>query len=44
MLPDEWYLNAGVKMPTADTYDGYLQLENGVGMVRLLTDEVHEEL
>ena len=29
---------------TADTYDGYLQLENGVGMVRLLTDEVREAL
>ena len=41
---DEWYINAGVKMPTADTYDGYLQLENGVGMVRLLTDEVREAL
>ena len=27
-----------------ERYDGYLQLENGVGMLRLLTDEVEEEL
>ena len=27
-------------MPPAETYDGYLQLENGVGMTRLLLDEV----
>ena len=25
-------------------YDGYIQLENGVGMLRLLEDEVAEEL
>lgn len=41
---DEWYLIAGRPVPAADRYDGYLQLENGVGMVRLLTDEVEEEL
>ena len=27
-------------MPEETTYDGYLQLENGVGMVRLLKEEV----
>ena len=36
---DEWYILAGREMPEADTYDGYLQLENGVGMMRLLYDE-----
>ncbi len=41
---DEWYLNAGRPLPEEDRYDGYLQLENGVGMVRLLCDEVEEEL
>ena len=41
---DEWYLIAGRPVPAADRYDGYLQLENGVGMVRLLTDEVEEGL
>ena len=36
---DEWYLLAGEELPEADRYDGYLQLENGVGMLRLLMDE-----
>ena len=30
--------------PTEDRYDGYIQLENGVGMMRLLKDEFLEEL
>ncbi len=37
---DEWYILAGQPIPEEDTYDGYLQLENGVGMVRLLEEEV----
>ncbi|MDD2957981.1 MAG: DUF512 domain-containing protein [Lachnospiraceae bacterium] len=41
---DEWYLLAEREMPEADSYDGYLQLENGVGMMRLLQDEVSEAL
>ena len=41
---DEWYLLAEQPLPEADTYDGYLQLENGVGMVRLLGEEVTETL
>lgn len=41
---DEWYLLAGREIPPAKRYDGYLQLENGVGMLRLLMDEVEEEL
>lgn len=41
---DEWYLLAGEPLPEAERYDGYLQLENGVGMLRLLMDEVKEEL
>lgn len=41
---DEWYLLADEPLPEADRYDGYLQLENGVGMLRLLLDEVKEEL
>lgn len=36
---DEFYFLAGVEVPHEDTYDGYLQLENGVGMTRLLLDE-----
>ncbi len=36
---DEFYLMTGRDIPEADRYDGYPQIENGVGMVRLLTDE-----
>ena len=41
---DEWYILAGQEVPEEERYDGYLQLENGVGMVRLLMNEFHEEL
>ena len=39
---DEFYLCAGRPIPEAERYDGYVQLENGVGMMRLLQDEVEE--
>lgn len=39
---DEWYILAGRELPEAERYDGYLQLENGVGMVRLLWEEFTE--
>lgn len=39
---DEFYLIAGRQMPSEDTYDGYIQLENGVGMLRLLSEEVKD--
>ena len=41
---DEWYILAEQPFPPAEQYDGYLQLENGVGMMRLLLDEVKEEI
>ena len=41
---DEWYILAGKDMPDDESYDGYLQLENGVGMVRLMLDEFEEAL
>ena len=41
---DEWYILAEEPIPLADNYDGYLQYENGVGMVRLLIDEYNEAL
>lgn len=37
---DEWYILAEQELPEESTYDGYLQLENGVGMLRLLLNEV----
>lgn len=36
---DEFYLLAEQPFPEEDNYDGYVQLENGVGMSRLLIDE-----
>mgnify|MGYP001771475614 CR=1 FL=1 len=36
---DEWYLLAEEEIPEEERYDGYLQLENGVGMWRLFHDE-----
>ena len=39
---DEWYLLAEEEVPEAKRYDGYIQLENGVGMLRLLFDEFQE--
>lgn len=40
---DEWYLLAEEDVPEEERYDGYLQLENGVGMLRLLFNEFAEE-
>lgn len=39
---DEWYILAGRDFPEEERYDGYLQLENGVGMCRLLKEEFYE--
>lgn len=36
---DEWYILAGRELPEEDRYDGYLQIENGVGMVRSMLTE-----
>ena len=41
---DEWYILAGRPLPEADNYDGFIQLENGVGMLRLLKEEVLDAL
>jgi len=41
---DEWYILADREMPDEDSYDGYLQLENGVGMLRLMMTEFEEAL
>nr|MCR5269330.1 DUF512 domain-containing protein [Lachnospiraceae bacterium] len=41
---DEFYLLAGWEIPSADTYDGYLQIENGVGMLRSFLDEFEEAM
>ena len=41
---DEWYLLAGLPLPAEEAYEGYPQLENGVGMIRLMNVEVDEYL
>ena len=41
---DEWYMLAERPLPEEDSYDGYLQLENGVGMMRLLLNEFAEAM
>ncbi|MBO4411884.1 MAG: DUF512 domain-containing protein, partial [Lachnospiraceae bacterium] len=41
---DEFYLLAGRSVPEEERYDGYLQLENGVGMIRLFSDQFDEAL
>ncbi len=41
---DEWYITAEREFPEEERYDGYIQLENGVGMMRLLMTEFAEAL
>ncbi len=41
---DEWYILAEEELPREDSYDGYLQLENGVGMIRLLLNEFDDAI
>lgn len=41
---DEWYILAERDFPEEERYDGYIQLENGVGMMRLLKTEFHDAL
>ena len=31
---DEWYLKAGIELPEENYYEGYPQLDNGVGLIR----------
>jgi len=38
-LSDEFYLNAGVTVPATAQYEGFPQLEDGVGLVRLFVDD-----
>ena len=41
---DEWYILAEREMPEEGRYDGYIQLENGVGMMRMFINEFNEAL
>ena len=41
---DEFYIRAGRDLPEEDYYEGYVQLENGVGMLRSLITEFESGL
>jgi len=41
-LSDEMYLKAGRSVPQEDFYDGYPQLENGIGLIRSFLTEWEE--
>ena len=41
---DELYLKAGLPLPSEDYYEGYAQIENGVGMITSLMTEFEDEM
>ena len=41
---DEMYILAGLDMPSYESYEDFVQIENGVGMVSTFLHEVEEEL
>lgn len=41
-LSDEFYVLAGLEVPSAESYEGYPQLENGVGLLRCLLEETED--
>lgn len=41
---DEWYILAGLPLPDSESYEGFGQLENGVGMIRSFSDDFYAEL
>ena len=38
-VADEFYIKAGIEIPGAEYYDDYCQIENGIGLSRVLLDE-----
>ena len=41
---DEFYLKAELPLPSEEFYEGYSQIENGVGMIRSMKTEFEDEL
>lgn len=41
---DEFYIRAGLPIPPADFYEGYPQLENGVGMIASICEDIDAEI
>lgn len=43
-LSDEFYVMAGREVPEYDDYEGFVQLENGVGLMRKFSSELEDAL
>ena len=43
-LSDEFYILAGMELPGYEVYEGFSQLENGVGLITLFRDEIDRSL
>ena len=43
-LSDEFYINAGMPIPKSEDYEGFPQLENGVGLVASMREEFDEAI
>ena len=41
---DEWYIKAELPIPDVDSYEGYPQIENGVGLLRSFQEEFESRL
>jgi NifB/MoaA-like Fe-S oxidoreductase len=41
---DEFFLNAGIDIPDDEYYEGYYQIENGVGLIRSMEEEFCDAL
>lgn len=41
-VSDEFYLTAEMEFPNSEFYEGFLQLENGVGMISIMKDEFYK--
>lgn len=41
-LADEFYLRAEIDLPNSEYYDDYCQIENGIGLSRILIDEFED--
>lgn len=43
-LSDEFYINAGIPIPDSECYEGFPQLENGVGLIASMREEFDSAL
>ncbi len=41
---DEWYIKAGLDMPDEEYYEGYPQIDNGVGCITNMKSEILDEI